>query len=211
MPDTPTGSEELLRREILADAQRKVKRNLTKAERAAKKTLDGAQKEAERIVSLARGQAEMRAKRESASAQASLGAEVRRIELSARERLIERIFERALEEQPAREESERRQVLEALTSAALAAMEGDRFTATVAPGDAPLLDDVFLERIRERAGRTVHIRAQTGDGIKGGVKLAAEDGRLLYDNTLRARLERLTPALRLAVAHVLFVEGEKHD
>jgi len=211
MSDVSTGSEELLKKEILADAQRKAKRILTKAERAAAKTLETAKREAERIVSLARSQAEMRARRETASARASLEAELRRMDLSARERLIRQVFDRAVEKLAALDEGRRRGMLEALTSAALTVLEGDRFVAVVAPSDAPLIDDAFLADVRRRIGRDVDVRVETDGKILGGIKLASDDGRLLCDNTVRARLERLAPQLRLAVADILFAEGKEND
>jgi len=211
MTDVPINSDELLRNEIMADAERKAKRNVSKAKRSAKKVLDQAAQDAERTAAQVRAGAEMRAKRESASAGASLAAELRRERLCSREQLIRGVFANALEKLVGCDEERRRRMLENLAVGALSVMDGESFVAAVAPEDGALFSRELINAVAGRVGRKIDVRVETDERINGGVMLTTEDGRLLCDNTLRARLERLAPGLRLAVADILFGEGKDND
>ena len=205
------GNEEEIRREIVADAERKAQGILSKAEREAKKEVEKARADAERLLETARAQAQGRARQERESLESILAAELRRLKLARGERLIERVFERTLEGVEGEDEGSRRGMLERLTASALEKMEGTQFTLEVSARDFGLLDTGFQQELSRRLGRAFELTVKDAGGIAGGVRLTDADGRQIYDNTLHARLERMASALRLAVAPVLFDKGAGNE
>jgi len=205
------GNEEEIRREILADAERKAHGIVTKAEREAKKEVDKARADAERLLETARAQAQGRARQERESLESILAAELRRLELARGERLIQRLLERALSQVQSEDDASRRRTLEGLTVSALEKMEGARFTVEVSARDFPLVDAKFQEALSRRLGRAFELTVKDAAGIAGGVRLTDADGRQIYDNTLHARLGRMASALRLAVAPILFDKGAGNE
>jgi len=208
MPDVPEGSEDVLRREILADAERKARRAVTKGRRQAEKIVEKANKDAERALSLARKQIEKRAARERASAESTLSAEMRRLELVAKDDLINEVFDRVLRELASETDAERKTIVERLATRGLAAMNGSRFSMVVAPQDEKLIDDDLLARISRKARRSASIVVESSSGIQGGAAMLSSDGRQQYDNSWEARIERLSSTLRLKVAEILFAESD---
>jgi vacuolar-type H+-ATPase subunit E/Vma4 len=70
----------------------------------------------------------------------------------------------------------------------------------VRAGDAPLLDEAWIRATAARAGRAA-LTVSIAD-LDGGCVVRTADGRASFDNTLRARAERLAPAWRAALCAI---------
>lgn len=97
--------------------------------------------------------------------------------------------------------------LAGLAAQAAASMEGSSFILTLAPAQAALLRGRTgeIERLAGKGG--LHLVFEEDPSVNGGVKARDAAGRQFWDNTPRARLERLWPELRSGLAESL--AGEK--
>jgi vacuolar-type H+-ATPase subunit E/Vma4 len=94
----------------------------------------------------------------------------------------------------------RRRDLGALVREALEVLPGAAFDVAVGPEDAALpgADETFLARLAPG----VSLRLVREEGIGGGCRVMARDGRASFDNTWPARARRLEPEWRAAVGAV---------
>jgi V/A-type H+-transporting ATPase subunit E len=199
---TETTSHEVLRDEILADAQRQGTRLIRKAEREAKAILDKATSESqhERDGKLAAAQAE--ADRKRMLALATVPVEIGRMRAARIEKELLALHDQARARLQAREGFDYRATLETLAAEALARMEGDTFILALAEQDHEQFAARLPEAARKRAQRP-HLTVTVDDQpvpISGGVIVRDPPGRQVWDNSLEARLDRLWPLLRSQIA-----------
>jgi V/A-type H+-transporting ATPase subunit E len=77
----------------------------------------------------------------------------------------------------------------------------------VSATDAPLLDEPWIRAAAAHAGRA-SLTVSTAD-IDGGCIVRTADGRASFDNTLRARAERLAPVWRAALCAIYDADGQR--
>ncbi len=94
----------------------------------------------------------------------------------------------------------RRRRLADLAHEAIAALPGDEARLAVTAGDRPLLDEAWCLDVAARAGKR-QIAIETED-IGGGCRARSSDGRLLYDNSIDARVRRLEVAWRAVLGQL---------
>jgi vacuolar-type H+-ATPase subunit E/Vma4 len=197
--------EEGMVEKILADAQSEADRAIKNAGRSVeaerRKSEAEAEKARQEILERVRRKVEKLKSKETASAQI----ESKRLLLKAREQAISGILDRIGRElQAVREDRSRyTRALSRLATEAVAAVDLPQVVLRLAPQDAALLEESFAREVtadvKALAGKDIEIRVETGteDGLaSGGCIAASEDGRIIFDNTFKRRLERMRPELR---------------
>lgn len=202
MDGSETTSHEVLRDEILADAQRQATRLIRKAEREAKAVVDKATRESqqERDSKLAAAQAE--ADRKRMLALATVPVEIGRMRAARIEKQLLALRDQARARLRARQGFDYAATLERLAAEAVAQMEGDTFILELCEQDqkrfAARLTEVAVKRA-QRPQATVTVDDDPAP-ITGGVIVRDPPSRQVWDNSLEARLDRLWPLLRSQIA-----------
>jgi vacuolar-type H+-ATPase subunit E/Vma4 len=91
-----------------------------------------------------------------------------------------------------------RDALARLAAEAVSRMAGTNFALQLSEADRAALGDGLAEGVRRRVGREgiqVTVAAEAAK-IDGGVIVRDAEGRQVWDNSLRARLDRFWPILR---------------
>jgi V/A-type H+-transporting ATPase subunit E len=197
-----TTSHEVLRDEILADAQRQATRVIRKAEREAKAVLDKVTGESqeERNGKLAAAQAE--ADRKRTLVFATVPVEIGRMRATRVEKQLLSLRDQVRARLQARKGFDYGETLVTLAAEALARMDGDTFILALSEQDQKAFGAKLAVVVPDRAGRpdvTVTVDDQPA-AIRGGVIVRDSQGRQLWDNSLEARLERMWPLLRSQIA-----------
>jgi vacuolar-type H+-ATPase subunit E/Vma4 len=197
--------------EILAEGQRAAAALREEARRQGEAILARARLEAEAV----RGEAARAAQREGGRRAerllAGVAIEVLRRRAAAVEALLESVRERARRELLGGAVS--RDALASMAAHALARMAGEAFVLGVRPGELARLGDGLAGEVLRRAGRgPARLTASEDPSMTGpGFVLCDVEGHQRWDGQLGARLDRLWPALRAAVAEGLGVleKGER--
>jgi V/A-type H+-transporting ATPase subunit E len=204
-PESKSHSQNALADEILADARKKAQRAAKRAEREARQILEKAEEQAEADAQEVIETARERADRQARAVLATVDQDIQREQLQAREEQIEAIFQDALDGLRRRKGYDYPKAMAALAAEAIRAMDGDEVVIGFAEGCAGIATDEWLADVKRRAGRDVTLRvAEEPEAIDGGVFVRSADGRLVYDNSFAARLERLRPRLRRHVAEMIY-------
>jgi len=181
--------------EILGDARKRADRAVRNAEREAKEGLTEARHKAEAAAGEILEAARVRGERRARVELASLVVDRRRMELEAKEEVIEAIFEAAIE--AAGNPERRRAAIARLAQAAAEQTSGGRLVVRVGERDAGTLDEGFIADLNARAkGGWTFTRGGNGGRASGGVIVETADGREVFDNTFEARARRLHEAIR---------------
>jgi len=196
------GQVELLSRAITEEGHREVEKLLAQA-----------LEEAERIVAEARDQAEKQYEEEVLSGRSKAHAEARRVldtaELEARRRVMafrQQVLQEvlaALEERLKRFRNEPAygDFLVSAVREAIEHLPGKEFVVELEEQDAEAMKD----RVEETAGElsvTIEVRRLTA--LDGGARVYSADQRLLFDNSLTARLKRAQDAIRQDIWREIF-------
>jgi vacuolar-type H+-ATPase subunit E/Vma4 len=209
-----TPPEAAITAEILADAEAQAGKIIENAGRSAAAEKNKTQVEIAKIREDARSgwdaKVEKMRKREVSTARI----EARRILLDAREQAVARLFAEIeeglghLREDPGRY----RECLRTLAAEAVAAVGGEGVVLKFSERDRGLADESLLGEIRARveaaaAGTTFRTEFAAGDN-GGGCVAASADGRVVFDNTLRRRLERMRSGIRAMIVGKLVKTDE---
>ena len=202
MDRSETTSHEVLRDEILADAQRQAARAIRKAEREAKAVLDKATSESqeERSSKLATAQAE--ADRKRTLIFATVPVEIGRMHAAHVEKELLSFRDKVRDKLLARKGFDYGETLVTLAAEALARMEGDTFVLELSEQDRKTFGAELADIVPDLAGRpdvTVTVDNQPAQ-IESGVIVRDPQGRQIWNNSLEARLERMWPLLRSQIA-----------
>jgi len=138
---------------------------------------------------------------------ASAQIESKRLLLKAREQAISGILEvigqglDRVREDPSRY----RKALRKLAAEAVTALDLPEVVLRLAPEDAAIAEGGFTGEVagdvKTVSGKDVEIKIETDAGLSSGGCIAASvDGRIIFDNTFRRRLERMRPELRSLIA-----------
>jgi vacuolar-type H+-ATPase subunit E/Vma4 len=205
-PQADSESEESIIEKILADGKSQADRARSQAERSAGSEIKKAEKEAEKVRAEILGQARRRAELLRSKEVAAAQIEAKRSVLGAREEAISRVFGRiegGLGELRKNREAYAPALLN-LAVEAVGAVDADRVVLRLSPADREIADPGFLQQVTQRVGA---LRGETEVGLEedadlsgGGCVAASMDGRVIFDNTFRRRLERMKPALRAEIA-----------
>jgi vacuolar-type H+-ATPase subunit E/Vma4 len=198
---TNEDSTEKMRGEILADAQRKGEEIIVRAGQDAEVIASNAIAEAERFRQERLDQAHVEASRRSGLILDTVSVETGRLRAARVESLLESVHEEARQRLAAREGFEYRETIIALASYAINRMAGAEFVVKLSEAEQTILGDGLTEEIAHRVGRPVSITILQVDGITGGGAVIEDaEARLVWDNSLPKRLERLWPELRQQIA-----------
>ncbi len=192
---------ELLCAEVLAEAERQSVAMLDAAQAEAEALCEAAMAETHgsRDQQLHRAQAEATARRDAILA--TVASEVRRLEATRIEEVLESIREQVRQKILARAYPVR-EVLQTLSIAAARGMTGRVLIMKVAAADLQQVDAQVREAMVQQTGRQPSdFTLMADDAVaEGGVLLEDAEGRQRWDNRLLARLERLWPELRRQLA-----------
>ncbi|MFO7907087.1 MAG: V-type ATP synthase subunit E [Pirellulaceae bacterium] len=197
--------DSVLRDEILADARRQAKRVTRKAEQEAQAMLEKAKAESEeeRHAKLAAAQAKVDHHR--TMAMATVPVELGRMRSARVEQQLLKLHDRVCQKLDRGARGDYDQTLANLAAEALARMEGDTFVLELSSQDLAARGRTLPAAATRRAGRpdlAVTVSAEPAD-ITGGVIVRDPAGRQVWDNSLRARLDRMWPLLRGQIAEGL--------
>jgi vacuolar-type H+-ATPase subunit E/Vma4 len=207
-----TRSHDVLRDEILADAQRQAERMIRKAERDAQAIVDKAAAESrqERETKLAAARAA--AEHQHVLTLATVPVEIGRLRAIRVERELSALRDQVRTTLLARQGYPYGESLTVLAAEAIACMEGNEFILELSQDDLREFGATLVEAVRKRIGRAdvaVSVRAAPEDitDITAGVLIRDGQGRQIWDNSLDARLRRMWPLLRSKVAQQLGLPG----
>ena len=191
---------------------------MSEVERDRQRILKYAQSQAQGLLTQARGEAEGEKDRiiEDAETEADrlhqqvIGAaklEAQALKARTRERLMNQVFEQALESLSDPDQIERYpDVLARLIEDAVNHLRRHRNLVIAAdPRSRRYLDEQLLGQLSDATGCNLSL----GDDLEPptlGVVVMVPDGRIRYDNTLQTRLSRMRDALRPAVYRILMGE-----
>ncbi|MDD5209234.1 MAG: V-type ATP synthase subunit E family protein [Elusimicrobiales bacterium] len=194
--------------EIIGNAKGLAREIEEMARRESAGIISAAEEEAARILADA-GAAAAEAKRELLASALAAAARRREVMLAAvpgeagrlradfREAVLDSIKSRALELAGAEaERAGKAAVLAGLAAQAVSRMEGENFVVVVAASDGGAAAGLAagIERLAGRG--PLKIKIEEDQGLGGGVVVRDGEGRQRWDNSFRARLERLWPELR---------------
>lgn len=190
--------QNVLRMEIIADAKRHADRALGHAQRQSEELRNKGRAQVEQEtrdrLEAARRQADSR--RELILAGVAIEAARRR---SARiESTLGGVLDEARQRLLAHQGFDYRDALARLAAEAVSRMAGTNFALQLSEADRAALGDGLAEGVRRRVGREglqVTVAAEAAK-IDGGVIVRDAEGRQVWDNSLRARLDRFWPILR---------------
>jgi vacuolar-type H+-ATPase subunit E/Vma4 len=205
--ETGSSPEEEIVERILTDGEAQAARVIDGAKRSEAAEKRKAQGEAEKLRKEALAQAESKAKALRSKEIASAKIEAKRLLLRAREEAVSKVFS-AVEREVAKireNPEEYRRVLISLAVEATAAVGGSRVILRTGEDDQALMDDGTVEQIiqgvAKRTGSRITVNLESDPTLHGGGCVAASaDGRVVFDNSFRRRLERMKPELRSVIA-----------
>ncbi len=192
--------------EISKNAAEEVERILSRAKRTAESRLGTAREkantEAEQILSAANARAELERRR----IISDLSLEMKKITLKARGELVQEVLDQVRTRlERTRGTPEYRAMLKALVIEGVLALDRPDVSVSVSAADAAMANDAFFKEVAAECGRPVTISsaADLDETVMGAIVRAA-DGSVLFDNTVGARMERITDELQLIVSREVF-------
>jgi len=207
MTTTQEGLQALAQR-ILDDARRQGETIIEEGEAHADLTITQAREEIETTRAQILADAEERAASLRRQAASSARVEAKRVLLAKREELINRTFERAWQQllQP-RPPEQYAAVLRRLTVEGAARLGGGMLEIRVNSADRSVLSPETLrtaeDELRQSGIKANLYLAEQTEAIAGGVIIAKDGGRMVFDNSFEGRLERMKDRLRLEVWQML--------
>jgi len=206
--------QDVLREEILADARRQAERTVHRAERDAEDALQKARKEADADHASRLDAARREAERRRNLVLAAVPVEEARMRAQRIEEVLDAIRDEARRRLAERGGEEYRRTLVRLAAEAVSIMAGERFVLELGAADLKTVGNGLADDVRKAVGRQglqIAVAPEPAD-IETGIIVRDDDGRQVVDNSLAARLERLWPALRLAIgARLVPDEPEMKD
>lgn len=193
-----TGPQQVLREEIIADARRHAERVLGRARQEAQNLREKTRQEIERETRERLDAARRDAENRRGLILASVILETLRRRNTRTEEVLQGIRDEACRRILAREGFDYRETVVRLAAEAVGRMEGTRFVLQLSDADRQAFGAGLAGEVGRRDGREglqVAVDA-AGATIDGGVIVRDAEGRRVWDNSLRARLDRFWPILR---------------
>ncbi len=199
-------AQEVLAQEILDDGRRRAERIRADAQAEAEKLLNEGEGRAKAEAARIAAEGEETARKRAQMIRSSVAQEIAQRKLAAREEVIQEVLAGASKELEKLEGAVYRNAVVTLAAEALRQMPGQKFVVRVAglgEAECATIRDTLLKTLRD-AGRTVEIQCAAAAGGSRGVVVESADGRLRWDNSFAARLNRMKAGLRRTIAPVLF-------
>lgn len=195
-------SADVLCADILADARRESEEIIQRAKQQADALLRKAAAEADKLRQERLQAARTEAARRRELILGAIPIEAARLRSARIEELLQSVHDDVRRRLLARDGFEYRETLVRLAAEAIKQMPGDSFVVLLSAADRAAFGDELAEEIRRRVGRaTLNITlAKDAAGQVGVVIIRDSAGRLEWDNSLTARLQRLWPELRRKIA-----------
>jgi vacuolar-type H+-ATPase subunit E/Vma4 len=198
---TNQNAPEILREEILANAQRESEGILLRARQDAEGILTNAAVEADRLHQERLEQARAEAYRRSELILATVSVETGRLRAARVEAMLESVRDEARRRLQTHEGFDYHETVIALAAHAIGQMAGDAFVVKLSEAEQAILGDGLAGEITRRVGRSVNITVLYEEEIAGGgVVVEDAEARQTWDNHLLKKLERLWPELRRRIA-----------
>src|SRR5664280_148443 len=204
-----TGTEKIVS-SILSDAKFKADSVLEEADKKSNSILEEGEKislmEKEKILEDGKKQSTMRYQQIISEAKMNS----RRMELDAREEVIEESFKKAeekLEEIASSDSAEYKESLKKIIMEAALEIGGGELVIFLKQEDvAKINDSIFsLERdVKEKAGNETNLEIGNNINTIGGAIIKTKNGDIEVNNTIEARMLRFKKSLRSEVARILF-------
>ena len=188
---------------VMAEAERDSERIISHAQSEARRIKEKAQSDAASEASVILKEAEEKVDHLLLEAKASAHLEAQSLKLEKRESMISAVFEKAAQHfTSVNQISNYGSVVYGLIEDAIARMESvERIII-----DTDVLTRAYIDQDKlGKLGHKCNCRLQMGDILSDtvGVIVHSTDGRLVYDNTFQARLDRMRPSLRPLVFQIL--------
>jgi V/A-type H+-transporting ATPase subunit E len=209
LPDT-AASAALFAEQIRKDAQQEINKIREKAELSAARKGEEAETEAESLVGGIRREAQEQGTTIQTRMMAAVALETRRTALRVQGEIIDHVLKSAKERLgDLRGTEEYADFFKRLAVQGILALGQQRCLLVPATEDAALLTAQMLREIQnlaeEASGKKVTARVSRDIAPEGwGIRVYSDEGNILFDNTLDARLERLRDELRTLVAREVF-------
>jgi len=201
-------SEQKIKEEILKDARAKADKILAKARSTEEAILLGAKNEALDYYNAAIAEAQTRAEQEKKRIFGNLPLEEQRIVRRARENVIEKAIQEALQIISLGEKFDYPASLKLLIMEGALALGEDVIICRIRKEDQQILSEAFVKSIQDEISTQSHnkakIRIVVDEGQRrAGVILESADSRKVFDNTYHARFKRMKDEIRLKIAELL--------
>lgn len=181
-----------------ADAEEAANKIIAGAKAQSKEITKEAEKEGEKLAQRSLEQVRQKLGLEKAKTMSSANFYVRKEVLKAKEEVASQFFTQ-LEEKAKKEFGRNTGFFQKLADEALSKFKGQKVSILVNSND---------KELAENALRNTGLEYQLKDGLKciGGLKVQSEDGRLIVDNTLDSRLQKLRQLYEPTIIANLFGE-----
>jgi V/A-type H+-transporting ATPase subunit E len=192
--------------EVLGDVQKEAEATILEAENQAKETLKLAKHEADQKYREMINQAKLKAETEKRKIASTTELEIRNRLLQTKEDLVDFAFDKALTKLINYVETDeyRKHLLNQIEDVAKKIGQKN-LVAEVNAKDAAWLNQEKLAPIAKKLHAEIKLSKATEQFI-GGCIIQTADGKIIFNNTIDARLEELKPTLRIKVAKILFEE-----
>ncbi len=198
-------SIDLLCEEIRKDAGKQIQGTLDEAGKRQETKLEIARRDAGKIREKLLAEAGVKAEAAKERALSTVNLETKRIKSLACEEIINEVFQEVkLKQESFRKRKEYVGWLENLIIEGALSLKEKELVAVVSVKDFPLVDGAFVSRVEKKlSGR--HLRdvrinpAPDDDSRDTGVVIKSRDGRIIFDNTFSARLQRMRTDLRVMI------------
>lgn len=172
---------------------------LAEARARAAELVAAARKDAEAIVAESRRRVEVEGAQTHARAVSTASLRAAALVLEAKDKAIQEVFSRATEAltRASHDPARRRPMLRRMIAEAAEGLGGRRATLEVPPGDAETARTACQEL-------GLPFEVKENPDVSGGVRLTAEDRRVVVENTVASRLARTRSALVSRVAETLW-------
>ncbi len=192
--------------EVLADTQKEAEAAILNARGDAKEVLRAAKEEAERVYTTQMGENTARIAAEKKRNKSLIEVETRNALLEAKEALVDAAFEKAnVEIAKFVSTAAYHDYLLKLIEEAVNKVGSKKVVLQVNGADKAWLTKKTLRSLSDKLGVELKI-GKDNEKFIGGCKIRTLDEKIVYDNTIENRWEKLKPELRLEVARILFAE-----
>ncbi|MCW4023461.1 MAG: V-type ATP synthase subunit E [Candidatus Bathyarchaeota archaeon] len=194
--------------QILGDVQKESEAVIAAAETQAKETLKQAKAEAEKAYAKTIAQANIKADAEQRRIASLTEVEMRNRLLTAKEEMVNEAFQKALGSLTDFVKTKKYQtyLLKQIEESSQK-IGSKNLIVQVSAQDKEWLVQEKLEHLSKKLNLNLQLSKES-IGCLGGCIIQAEDGKIVWDNTLDHRLEELKPVLRVEVAKILFAKED---
>lgn len=208
-PSIDPASSEILCKEIREQSEQEAAGILEQTDKEVDRILAEAKAEAKRDDEAILKKAETRADAVRKRILSGVHLEVKRLELRAREELIERIFSRIEEKfEVYRGTKAYASVIEGFIVEGVTALDGDTFRVEGGDVERKLLTKTVMSELCKTIEKTTKRKVSIAAGEEtlpdAGVVIASADGRMRFDNRFATRMDRMESRLRLEIAKRMF-------